>query len=104
MCVKWLATVRSPRKSAAATSRFVRPRQLRERVLDFATCGGEQAAAAGHMSEHPHAADALSVLLPGVERPSRLVQPTQLEQELDMIGAPPADTRLLPAELSGPQI
>ena len=25
MCVRWLATVRSPRKSAAATSRFVRP-------------------------------------------------------------------------------
>ena len=25
MCVKWLATVRSPRKSAVATSRFVRP-------------------------------------------------------------------------------
>ena len=29
MCVRWLATVRSPRKSAAATSRFVRPSATR---------------------------------------------------------------------------
>ena len=188
MWVRWLATVRSPRNSAAATSRFVRPsatraatrrsaavspssrvrppmlpsssrafsaqvaapscskpssaasiasraarfcrarlrtmpsassaRALAERIADVLVLrdrllqeggglidaplgGGDETAASRHVREHPLAADPRRVRLPGVEDAHRVVDPAELEEQLDVVGAPPADARLAPPERRG---
>ena len=188
MWVRWLATVRSPRNSAAATSRFVGPRRrgrrrgarLRsappracarrsgrarrapsrpsvaapscskpasaasiasrarpllpardagrcrvqaarepaERVADVLVLrdrllqAGErrrrrplgrrdEAAAPRHVREYPVAGDPRRVRLPDVEDAHRVVDATELEQQLDVVAGPPADARLAPAQLRG---
>ena len=190
MWVRWLATVRSPRNSAAATSRFVRPSATRtatrrsaavspssrvrppmlpssprafsprwrrraarsRRALPRSPRGpgasaaraagrcraraaperrpkgsptasccatacssraaaarrprarGDETAAPRHVREHPLAADPDRVGLPDVEDSHRVVDAAELEEQLDVVGAPPADARLAPPERRGPPL
>ena len=78
------------------------PARRREAACSTSPCGGgDEAAAARHVREHPLAADPRRVRLPGVEDPHGVVDPAELEQRLDVVGAPPADARLAPAERRG---
>src|SRR5262249_11550248 len=61
---------------------------------------GDEPPAACRMCQHPVASEPRRVLLPGVENGDGLVGPAELEQELDVIRAPPADARLAPRERS----
>ena len=56
------------------------------------------------MRKHPLPADAGCVGLPRIDDPTGLVHVAALEEQLGVVGGPPADARLAPAELRGPAV
>ena len=70
-----------------------------ERRVDLALRGSHQAAAARRVREYPLASHANRVSLPNVEYRERVVVPAEGEQQLDVVGAPPANARLTPPQL-----
>ena len=63
--------------------------------------GGDETAAARHVREHPLTAEPRRVSLPDLEDPNGVVDPAELEEQLDVVGTPPANARLTPSEPLG---
>src|SRR5438093_1351454 len=59
---------------------------------------GDDPTVSGCVRQHPLAGNASGVRLPDVEDSDRVLDPAKLEQKLDLIAAPPADTGLAPPE------
>ena len=78
---------------------------LRDRLLqeqagpcDVAVGGGDEPAGSRYGGEHPLARNPRRVGFPDVDEPGGVVRPTQLQEELGVVGCPPADARLAPRE------
>src|SRR5207247_8280634 len=63
--------------------------------------GGGEAAAARHVCEHPFTTEPRRIPFPDVEDSNGVVDPAELEENLDVVAAPPADARLTPPESRG---
>jgi hypothetical protein len=70
-------------------------------VIDVSIGRCEETTAPCHVREDPVAGNAFRVCLPDVEDPGGLRDPAELEHELGMVGAPPADARLAPPKRRG---
>ncbi len=93
-----------PRPAERIADRFVLGDRLHEqgqRVLDVPARCRDEAAAARHVREYPLAGDTCGVRLPDIDDPVRVVEPAELEEQLGVVSAPPADARLAPSELRG---
>src|SRR5262245_65996412 len=58
-------------------------------AIDLPLGGGDKATTAGCVRRHPHATDSSRVDLPGVQDADSVLDPSELEQKLDQVAAPP---------------
>src|SRR6185437_1347936 len=67
-------------------------------LVDASAGRGDETPAARYVRQHPFSAEPGRIRLPDIEQPPGVVGPAELEQRRVVVGGPPAEARLAPAE------